>query len=366
MSGVQHVDVPLPAGGVEITARDLGKRFGGVSALRETTLDIPAGEFLTLLGPSGSGKTTLLMILAGFTRPDNGELYFGDQPVHRLPPHKRNVGMVFQNYALFSHMTVAENIAYPLRIRGVGRADCEKQVAEVLSLVHLEGFEDRQIRQLSGGQAQRVALARATVFRPKILLMDEPLSALDKKLRDQMQVEIRRIHNALGVTTIYVTHDQREALTMSDRIAVLNRGAIQQLGTPNEIYTSPKTAFVADFIGGSNILPLTRSGGVVKFADQEIHACNQPPDAEALYLVARPEKLSFASAGHPASDANRFSGIVSNISFEGDSYAVSAALTNGREVTVRCATTIRDLPKPGEIVTLELARQDALIVRGDT
>ncbi len=366
MSGVQHVDVPLPAGGVEITARGLGKRYGGVSALRETTLDIPAGEFLTLLGPSGSGKTTLLMILAGFTRPDNGELFFGNQPVHRLPPHKRNVGMVFQNYALFSHMTVAENIAYPLRVRGVGRADCDKQVAEVLSLVHLEGFENRQIRQLSGGQAQRVALARATVFRPKILLMDEPLSALDKKLRDQMQVEIRRIHNALDVTTIYVTHDQREALTMSDRIAVLNRGAIQQLGTPNEIYTSPKTAFVADFIGGSNILPLTRSGGVVKFADQEIHACNQLPDAEALYLVARPEKLSIASGGNPASDANRFSGIVSNISFEGDSYAVSAALTNGREVTVRCATTIRDLPKPGEIVTLELARQDALIVRGDT
>ncbi|MEO0764248.1 MAG: ATP-binding cassette domain-containing protein, partial [Pseudomonadota bacterium] len=215
-----------------------------VHALDSVDLDIRQGEFLTLLGPSGSGKTTLLMVIAGFTRPDSGSLRFGSDEVIRQPPHKRDLGMVFQNYALFPHMSVAGNVAYPLKVRGVGAAEIGPRVEHALETVQLGGFGERRITQLSGGQRQRVALARAIVFEPRILLMDEPLSALDKKLRDHMQIELRHLHEALGMTTVYVTHDQREALTMSDRIAVINHGRLMQLGTPTEIYEAPANRFV--------------------------------------------------------------------------------------------------------------------------
>src|SRR5690606_14562669 len=215
-----------------ITIRKLTKSYGEVHALDNVDLDIESGEFLTLLGPSGSGKTTVLMVLAGFTRPDSGSVLFGDREVVRLAPHKRDVGMVFQSYALFPHMDVAGNIAFPLRLRGVGRTETAQRVERALETVKLGGYGKRRIDQLSGGQRQRVALARAIVFEPRILLMDEPLSALDKQLREHMQVELRQLHDQLGTTTIAVTHDQREALTMSDRVAVLHQGCLMQFAEP--------------------------------------------------------------------------------------------------------------------------------------
>ncbi|MFT5506111.1 MAG: putative spermidine/putrescine transport system ATP-binding protein, partial [Gammaproteobacteria bacterium] len=243
-----------------IHIKGLTKKYGDMFALDSVDLAVKSGEFLTLLGPSGSGKTTLLMAIAGFNRPDAGSIRFADTEVILTPPHKRNVGMVFQSYALFPHMSVAENIAFPLKLRGVNSAETAERVATALTTVQLDDYGDRDIDQLSGGQRQRVALARAFVFRPRILLMDEPLSALDKKLREQMQIELKHLHEQLGVTTVYVTHDQREALTMSDRIAVINEGRIAQIGTPHEIYNHPANAFVADFIGESTMLPLRHDG----------------------------------------------------------------------------------------------------------
>ena len=213
--------------------------------LDNVDLDIRSGEFLTLLGPSGSGKTTLLTVLAGFTRPDHGSVRFGDDEMIRTPPHKRDVGMVFQSYALFPHMTVGENVAFPLRLRRVARTEAAQRVERALEMVRLGGYGGRGVDQLSGGQRQRVALARAMVFEPRILLMDEPLSALDKQLREHMQIELRQLHDKLGMTTVYVTHDQREALTMSDRIAVIDHGRIMQLDTPRQIYDRPANRFVA-------------------------------------------------------------------------------------------------------------------------
>ena len=221
-----------------ITIRSVTKTYGDVYALDEVDLDVQSGEFLTLLGPSGSGKTTLLMVLAGFTRPDHGSVLFGESEVIRMPPHKREVGMVFQNYALFPHMTVAGNIGFPLRLRGIDKKSARERVENALGTVQLGGYGDRRIDQLSGGQMQRVALARAIVFEPRILLMDEPLSALDKKLREHMQIELRHLHEKRGMTTVYVTHDQREALTMSDRVAVINDGKLMQLDSPRQIMTS--------------------------------------------------------------------------------------------------------------------------------
>jgi putative spermidine/putrescine transport system ATP-binding protein len=240
------------------------KVFGAYVALSDVSLEIAAGEFLTLLGPSGSGKTTLLMALAGFVRPDSGSLIIGGRDITRLSPDKRDIGIVFQNYALFPHMSVIANVEYPLILRKIPKKEARDRALAALARVKLDGYGDRNIAALSGGQRQRVALARAIVFEPRVMLMDEPLSALDKNLREHMQFEIRRLHDDLGITTIYVTHDQREALTMSDRIAVMDAGRIQQIGAPSEIYHRPKTRFVAEFMGEANILPgdlLTYHGG---------------------------------------------------------------------------------------------------------
>ncbi|MTH64096.1 ABC transporter ATP-binding protein [Paracoccus shanxieyensis] len=233
------------------------KVYGNFVALDNVSLEIRSGEFLTLLGPSGSGKTTLLMALAGFARPDAGHLRIAGRDITRLAPNRRDIGIVFQNYALFPHMSVLANVEYPLRLRKIAKAEARDRAMAALERVKLGGFGDRDIAALSGGQRQRVALARAIVFEPRIMLMDEPLSALDKNLREHMQFEIRKLHDDLGITTIYVTHDQREALTMSDRIAVMNAGRIQQIDTPDEIYHRPRTRFVAEFMGEANILPGT-------------------------------------------------------------------------------------------------------------
>jgi len=225
---------------------------GKVLVVKDLNLDIAEGEFITMLGPSGSGKTTCLMMLAGFETPTNGEIYLDGNPISNIPPHKRGIGMVFQNYALFPHMTVYENLAFPLRVRKISKEEIDKKVDKALSMVSLGGYESRMPGQLSGGQQQRVAVARALVFDPAVVLMDEPLGALDKNLRESMQYEIKHIHESIGVTVVYVTHDQGEALTMSNRIAVFNDGKVQQLSSPDQLYESPVNSFVAKFIGENN------------------------------------------------------------------------------------------------------------------
>ncbi len=227
---------------------------GEILVVKDLNLDIAPGEFVTMLGPSGSGKTTCLMMLAGFEPATHGEIYLNGEPINNVPPHKRGIGMVFQNYALFPHMTVAENLAFPLEVRGMSKPDQQAKVKRALEMVELHEMGGRRPAQLSGGQQQRVAVARALVFDPQLILMDEPLGALDKQLREQMQYEIKHIHESLGVTVVYVTHDQAEALTMSDRIAVFNDGVIQQISSPDALYERPETSFVAQFIGENNKL----------------------------------------------------------------------------------------------------------------
>ena len=227
---------------------------GETLVVQDFNLEIGRGEFLTMLGPSGSGKTTCLMMLAGFEPATHGEIYLDGSAINAVPPHKRGIGMVFQNYALFPHMTVSENLAYPLKVRGMGKAEIKTRVERVLAMVEMPKFGSRRPAQLSGGQQQRVAVARALVFEPNLVLMDEPLGALDKQLREQMQYEIKHIHESLGVTVVYVTHDQTEALTMSDRVAVFNDGVVQQLSTPDVLYEEPQNSFVAQFIGENNKL----------------------------------------------------------------------------------------------------------------
>jgi putative spermidine/putrescine transport system ATP-binding protein len=298
---------------------------GETLVVRDLDLDVPRGEFLTLLGPSGSGKTTTLMMLAGFETPTEGRIMLGGRQLNHVPPHKRNLGMVFQNYALFPHMSVAENLAFPLGIRRTPAAEIEKRVAHALEMVHLEAFRNRRPTQLSGGQQQRVAVARALIFEPEIVLMDEPLGALDKKLREEMMYEIKALHDRLGVTMLYVTHDQGEALTMSDRIAVFADGIVQQCGAPRELYEQPANAFVADFIGENNHL-----AGVVRHV-QDASCRVELDDAggevrglvvqdlavgERCVLAVRPEQVRIAPPA--GSVPNLFEGRVESVIFQGD------------------------------------------------
>ena len=347
-----------------IAIRNVTKAYGEVYALDDVSLDVESGEFLTLLGPSGSGKTTLLMVLAGFTRPDTGSLEFGGDEVIRTPPHLRNLGMVFQNYALFPHMTVAGNVGYPLRLRKTPKAEIRERVENALGLVQLGGFGERRIDQLSGGQKQRVALARSIVFEPRILLMDEPLSALDKKLRDQMQIELRALHERLGMTTVYVTHDQREALTMSDRIAVLDHGRIMQLATPKELYDSPRNKFVADFIGESTFLAVERRGSSLVAAGTRVRTARPVPASGPLTLLVRPERVRLVGA-KPGRDVNVFPAKVTNVVYQGESFLLYAALGDGTEVAVRGATAgdgFDRLPGPGDAVRLGLGSADTVVI----
>jgi putative spermidine/putrescine transport system ATP-binding protein len=342
-------------------------RYGGFAALDNVSLSIESGEFITLLGPSGSGKTTLLMVLAGFTRPNEGSVTFGDREVVLLPPHKRDIGMVFQNYALFPHMTVAGNLAYPLKLRGYARKEIADRVAKALDLVQLGGYGERSVEQLSGGQRQRIALARAVIFEPRILLMDEPLSALDKKLREQMQLEVRRLHDRLRLTTVYVTHDQREALTMSDRIAVINKGKVIQVARPRELYDQPHTRFVADFIGESHMLPVTVRDGRADLFGKPLRMTrpllSTAPDQ---ILVLRPEKLSFLK-GTGSEDINQLEGKVRQHIFQGDSVMSYVTIADGSEVALRVAQTAEtSLPEPGTAVRLGFAAADTIIVPADT
>ena len=346
-----------------ITIREVTKTYGQMHALDNVELDIRSGEFLTLLGPSGSGKTTLLMVIAGFTRPDRGSLKFGDQEMIRTPPHLRDLGMVFQSYALFPHMTVAGNVGYPLKLRGVAKEEIAERSERALETVQLGGLGGRRIDQLSGGQRQRVALARAIVFEPRILLMDEPLSALDKKLRDRMQIELRQLHDKLGTTTVYVTHDQREALTMSDRIAVINHGRLMQLDSPEGLYDVPVNRFVADFIGDSTLLPVTRNGESVLYAGTPLTLARKPPDGDMLLMI-RPERVKILTENGPPG-MNCFSATVSDVVYQGDSFLMYATLAGGAEVAVRGivrSQTIAALPPIGDPVTLGLETADTVLV----
>ena len=345
----------------------LTKRYGQMYALDSVDLEIRSGEFLTLLGPSGSGKTTLLMAIAGFNRPDAGSVRFGDTEMILTPPHKRDVGMVFQSYALFPHMSVAENVGFPLKLRKIGAAECAERVAEALATVQLSEFGERGIDQLSGGQRQRVALARAFVFGPRILLMDEPLSALDKKLREHMQIELKHLHEKLGVTTVYVTHDQREALTMSDRIAVINDGRLAQVDTPHAIYNHPSNAFVADFIGESTMLPLSRDGaGRLMLGDQTVTA-EPPADVSVNHsLVVRPERLFVLGAETADPDKTiRFDGTVREFVFQGETAFALVAVEDRHELSVRfstdCTSSQNEL-QPGDRVSLGLHREDVITI----
>jgi spermidine/putrescine ABC transporter ATP-binding subunit len=312
--------------GAAVSLSGLEKSYGRVAAVAGVSLDVRSGEFLTLLGPSGSGKTTTLMMIAGFETPTSGDIAIDGKSVVAMPPYRRNIGMVFQSYALFPHLTVAENIGFPLKQRGVAKAERTKLVGDALALVQLPGFGARHPRQLSGGQQQRVALARAIVFRPRLLLMDEPLGALDKQLRETLQLEMRRLHAELGITFIYVTHDQEEALTMSDRIAVMNEGLIAQIGRPEDLYDRPSNRFVAGFIGESNFLPAIVRGmedGVVVAECQgrtlRAIAPTRPAEGASVMLTTRPERLRFTDGAAPAAALqNRLAVRVTEAVFAGE------------------------------------------------
>jgi len=352
---------------LNISINDVTKKYGDFYALKDVSLEVKSGEFLTLLGPSGSGKTTLLMVLAGFTRPDYGSVKFGDEEVVLKPPHLRDIGMVFQNYALFPHMNVEQNIGYPQKLRGKSKAEIKESVSEALSIVKLDGLGHRGVSELSGGQMQRVALARAIVFKPQILLMDEPLSALDKKLREEMQIELRQLHDSLTMTTVYVTHDQKEALTMSDRIAVINDGGLMQLGTPHEIYTNPNNAFIADFIGESSLLPAKVIDNKAYLGKSEIlvnHGIKN--DGEYLLLI-RPEKLFIAKAKEK--DTNLFNGVVEESIFQGESQLLGIKLEEDRFGDQRLrmrlpngSTVGQKVPVVGEKISVGLRMTDSFLV----
>lgn len=320
-----------------VSLQRVSRRFGKVTAVDDVSLDVAPGEFLSLVGPSGSGKTTLLMMLAGFERPGSGRLYVDGRDITGLAPNNRNIGMVFQKYALFPHRTVAENIAFPLRMRGIGRAERERRVKEALAAVKLDGYGGRMPAQLSGGQQQRVALARAIVFEPPVILMDEPLGALDKKLRQHMQIELKELQGRLNATVIFVTHDQEEALTMSDRIAILDHGRLVQVGSPRDLYQAPATAFVADFVGDMNFIPakiVTEEGdkAVATIGERTVPLC--PGDAQPLNgakdvkLAVRPEHLLVS----PGTSPEGLVGTVERLIFQGSSLSILITLSDSSRI----------------------------------
>jgi putative spermidine/putrescine transport system ATP-binding protein len=333
--------------GPALVLRDLRKVFGSVVATDNVDVEVPHGEFLTLLGPSGSGKTTTLRMIAGFMTPSGGTIEIDGRDMTRVPPHRRNVGMVFQNYALFPHMTAAQNIAFPLQMRGVSRETTRKRVDEALAQVKLAALGDRYPRELSGGQQQRIALARAVVFRPCLLLMDEPLGALDRKLREAMQLEIMRVGRELGASVLYVTHDQEEALVMSDRIAIFNKGRIEQLGSGEDLYDRPASLFVAEFIGESNIIRgrFERDGGAAGWVVREPWRCLVGPGSvqraaldggAAAGLVVRPERMRIlAPADDAPSGASVLDGTVDEALYLGSDRKYGLRLADGQHVTVR-------------------------------
>ncbi|MFC4169742.1 ABC transporter ATP-binding protein [Teichococcus aestuarii] len=344
------------------------KAYGAAAsgyAVQRLDLEVEKGELLTLLGPSGSGKTTTLMLLAGFEMPSEGRILLGGRDIARLPPHRRGIGVVFQSYALFPHMSVAENVAFPLEVRGVPKAARAERVRKALAMVRLESFGERRPTQLSGGQQQRVALARAMVFEPPIVLLDEPLGALDKALREEMQYEIRALHQRLGLTMMYVTHDQQEALTLSDRIAVFEGGRIRQLAAPRRLYEQPENAFVAGFVGENNRLP-----GVVRSApegegrdrairvmlDSGTEVLARPVDAGApgsrCLVAVRPERVAVAAILASEMGEDALSARLVEVIFQGDHVRLRLSLGDGAEVVAKRPVGAGMLPEPGTLVSV--------------
>jgi putative spermidine/putrescine transport system ATP-binding protein len=352
---------------VDLTVRGAVRRFGTVTALAGVDLEVAEGELLTILGPSGSGKTTLLKVVAGFEIPDEGTVHLGSADVTMAPPRVRDVGMVFQNYALFPHLTVAQNVAFPLEMRRLPKAERESRVADALALVELSGYEGRLPRQLSGGQQQRVALARAIVFNPRLLLLDEPFGALDRKLREAMQLEVRRLQRRLKLTTLFITHDQEEALILSDRVAVMNAGRIEQIGAPAEVYARPATRFVADFVGESNLLEATATDGAaaeVPGLGRIALAAPAGPRGARATLLLRPEALRVGADA--AALPNRASGRVLETVFLGLSVKLRLQAEGGPELLARLPLRPSEPPPAaeGEVVPLGFAPEDVHVIPG--
>jgi spermidine/putrescine transport system ATP-binding protein len=356
----------------EVQLEQLKKQFGDVVAVDSVDLHMPPGEFFTLLGPSGCGKTTTLRMISGFERPTSGRILLDGSDVARVPPHKRNVNTVFQSYALFPHLDVAGNVAFGLKYLRVPKEEGRRRVAEVLDRVRLTGFAHRKPSQLSGGQQQRVALARALILAPRVLLLDEPLGALDARLRKELQVELKALQADIGVTFVFVTHDQEEALTMSDRVAVMRDGRVEQAGSPEEVYEEPSTSFVADFLGVSNLLEVdARDGGsddcVVRLADRALVAGSGETGARGpLKVMIRPERIRLEpqdSAGE-----NRLPGMIERHFFRGGVYEVHVRVIGGELLRVTMAnegdasTWARE---PGTPVTLHLPREALRVLRPD-
>lgn len=349
-----------------VSFQHVQKTYDGENlVVKDFNLDIKPGEFVTMLGPSGSGKTTCLMMLAGFETATGGEIYIDGTPVNNLAPHKRDIGMVFQNYALFPHMTIAENLAFPLKVRKLPSEEVSRKVDAALKMVELEHVANRYPKQLSGGQQQRVALARALVFEPKLVLMDEPLGALDKQLREQMQLEIKHLHEKLGITILYVTHDQDEALTMSDRIAVFNHGAVQQLASPTELYESPSNAFVAQFIGENNQLfgtveALDSNHCLVQVGPQQLSAkaVSVSEVGEPTLLSIRPEKISIT----PELDGcdNQVTGVLKELIYHGDHHRLVVSVSGVGDLVVKVTNDHRHSQafKLGGVFAIGWNRQD--------
>ncbi len=344
-----------------VKIKNIVKSFGEVEVIKKADVEIKPGELFFLLGPSGCGKTTLLRIVAGLAEPNSGEIFFNDKNVTSLPTHKRNTGMVFQNYALWPHMTVGENICFGLDVRKLPRNEKQKQVADALNLVHLPGYENRYPHQLSGGQQQRVALARALVIKPDVVLLDEPLSNLDAGLREEMRREIKHIHKKLGVTMIFVTHDQKEAMAMATRIAVMHEGKLEQTGSPLEIYQNPDSIFVAKFVGDTNFI----DGTVEKISDNKIYintpagklicpaerAVKLPVQNEKVKISIRPQGISFSNDGSQLE--TKWQGRVVESAYLGEMIAAVCDV-NGIKLRVTMLGSIGLLPEPGEEISLEI------------
>ena len=337
---------------------------GKILVVKDLNLDISEGEFITMLGPSGSGKTTCLMMLAGFETPTNGEIYLDSKPISRIPPHKRGIGMVFQNYALFPHMTVKENLAFPLEVRKMEKTEIDEKVGNALAMVELQDFGNRMPLQLSGGQQQRVALARSLVFEPRLVLMDEPLGALDKNLREQMQYEIKHIHEKIGITVVYVTHDQSEALTMSNRIAVFNDGKVQQLSSPDKLYEEPVNSFVAEFIGENNtfqgeVSDISNGKCKVKLSEGEIIAnpIKVKSKGEKTTVSIRPERALINSKEKLD---NTHKGKIEEIIYHGDHTRVRIDLLGNKEFILKVPNSSANMDiKMGNQINVSWSSYDA-------
>jgi spermidine/putrescine transport system ATP-binding protein len=345
----------------DVEVQGVAKRFGMVQVLTDISTHFPVGSFTSLLGPSGSGKTTLLRIVAGFLMPDEGVVTIGDRDVTQVPVWGRNIGMMFQSYALFPHMTVARNVAFGLERRGIRGTEAVRLVTEALEMVRLPGFGDRLPKQLSGGQQQRVALARAMVIKPSVLLLDEPLSALDRRLRQEMQVELKRIQRETGLTTIFVTHDQEEALALSDKVAILDKGRIVQIGAPQEVYERPITRFAAAFLGDSNFLNGVVEGGAVRLPDGTLVQASGtlPASGQTVTLAVRPEKMSVtASPGL----VNQLEARVTTVIYAGPALSYHLQTVDGTEIKLFAQNHDGRLLPEGQMITLHWSPDHTIVV----